>query len=885
MTWKPWRVRSGEKIDDEMQFHLDMLARQFQRERGMSPKEAMLEARRHFGSVALAKDAYQDQQHFAWFTGLSTDLRLAMRMLSRSPGIAVIAVLIVALGVGANTAIFSLLDQILYRLLPVREPERLVKISMRGPMFGPNGSDSMSYPMFRHLRDNNQVFESIFGRQLTQVNAGFEGQTERLWAEYVTGDFYGGLGVRAHIGRLITPHDDTVPGGHPVAVLSYSYWQARFDSDPTVIGRAMVINGGPFSIIGVSERGFEGVERYVAPQVHIPAMMKRNPVDPQSRWMTVYGRLKPGLSSAQAVAGIQPIYKSALEEEARGLRLLDGDAGTRARFLKGVAVLLPAAQGETATRAGMQSTGQLLIAIVAVLLLIACANIANLLLARSASRQKEIAVRLALGGSRGRLVRQLLVESLLLSILGGLLAIGFAFMTMQWALSFSPPEIPASASAAIDGRTLLFNFLLTSLTGFLFGLAPALLATRPDVAPVLKDQASNIAGGSHDVIRRTLVVAQITLSLTLLITAGLFVRSLAKLRDADPGFRTDNLLVFNVDPKMNGYSPERIRELRARLTDELRRVPGVASVTAGKHQILGGDGWISRFVVAGSRTNGPAYVDAVEPGFFAAVGMPLLAGRDFAAQDSGATWRSAIVNETFVRNFLPDRDPLGAQLGFAIGSNPPARIEIAGVVKDAKTVWMRSNAEPQVFLAAAEDPSPSIIAVYVRASEDPKQVFGAIQSVVRRLDANLPVFGLRTMQAQIDVRIVMERFLASLSSATGMLAMLLASVGLYGVMAFMVSRRTQEIGIRMTLGADQRTVLWMVMREALILGAWGIGLGVVAALGLARLLRNLIFGMSPTDLVTFVGATILMLAVIIAAAFAPAWKAARVDPVAAMRVQ
>jgi predicted permease len=840
---------------------------------------------------------------------LAQDVRFAIRGLKQAPVFTAVAVISVALGIGANTAIFTLLDQVLLRLLPVKDPKELVLLTSRGSHYGNNrGSNALSYPMYRDFRDHDEVFSGVFCRYARALNVTFDGRTERAAGELVSGTYFPVLGVGAALGRTITPEDDKTPGGHPVAVLSYDYWKTRFAGDPGIIGKTVVVNNYSMTIIGVSQEGFHGVDIGSAPQIHVPVMMKFQ-MEPQvnelelrrNRWANVFGRLKPGVSLTQAKTALQPFYHGILEGEVRESAFNKASSYTREQFLKSWMDVLPASQGRSGLRNQLTRPLWVLMAIVALVLIIACGNVANLLIARASGRQKEIAIRLALGASRGRVIGQLLVESTVLALLGGVTGLALASWSAHLLLRFLPnSQSNFFISAAPDGRILGFNFVIALFTGLLFGLLPALQCTRPDVAPTLKDQAGNVlGGGSQARFRKGLIVAQVTFSLLLLIGAGLFIRSLRNLKTLDPGFRTENLIAFSVDPTLSGYSRDRSKLLYKQLTESMAGLPGVKSAALTTVGVLEGNEWDSSITIEGYQAkpgeNMSPYCNAVSPGYFATMGIPLLLGRDFTLKDerSGAPepglnisgFRVAIANEKFVKHYFGDANPIGRHIGFGIDPGTKTPMEIIGVVKDAKYTSMRDEIPRQLFFPYLESTFVGSMTGYIRTTAEPAQMFQALRGAVRRLDANLPVYRPRTLDQQMDESLLNERLIAILSTIFGLLATLLAIIGLYGVMAYTVNRRTREIGIRMALGAVSGNVIWLVMKEVVMLIAAGVVIGLPAAWGLSRLVETQLYGITPNDPPTLVAATLTLAIVACAAGYIPALRATRVDPVTALHYE
>jgi len=865
---------------------------------------------------------------------LSRDLRYALRGLARSPLFTAVALLSVALGIGANTAIFTLVDEILLRRLPVREPDQLVLFNGPRNHYGSNsGGNMLSFPMYEDFRESfvdagaaptlrrvtapvgvsptsPPIFTGMFARRAVAMNVGANGQTERVPGELVSGTFFQVLGVGAAVGRVIVPDDDKEIGGTPVAVLSYDYWRTRFGGDPQIVGRTITVSNHALTVIGVSQAGFDGVDIGYAPRIRVPLLMKAamtpnwdDVENRRSRWVNVFGRLKPGVSLDQAKASLQPFFHAILEQEVQAPPFAKTTSYTREEFLKGTVDLLPASQGRSPIRQQLSQPLWLLLGIVAGVLLIACANVASLLIARATARQKEIAVRLALGASRRRIVGQLLVESVLLAGAGGVLGLMIASWTTRFLLGFLPTtEASHVISGSIDTRILAFNFALSLATGLLFGLVPALRSTRPDLAPTLKDQIGAVVGGGGGVrLRKGLVIAQVTISVLLLVSAGLFIRSLRALRLLDLGLKTDNLIAFNISPTLSGYTPLQTKAFNRQLVERVRALPGVSAMAFAQIGLLEGNEWDSSMSVEGYEPKPGEhmnpYCNAVSPDYFKTMGIPLLAGRDFDQRDVrnepppantgdfAPLYQVAIVNESYAKQYFGDRSPIGRHIGF--GTNPGTKtpIEIIGVVKDAKYTGVRDDIPRTVYFAFLESDFAGSSVMYVRTSNRPETAFAAIREAARGLDANIPVFNLRTLDQQIDQSLLNDRLTATLSTAFGVLATLLAVIGLYGVMAYTVARRTREIGVRMALGAVQGDVVWLVMREVLMLVGTGLVLGLVASWAAGRLIGSQLYGVTANDPVTIAGAAGLLLAVALLAGYLPARRATRVNPVRALRYE
>jgi predicted permease len=848
-----------------------------------------------------------------WVEMVGRDFGYALRTLRRSRGFAVVAALTLALGIGANTAIFTLLDQVLLRLLPVKNPQQLVLLTTRGKHYGNNwGGNAISYPMYRDFQDHNEVFSGMLCRFPQPVSMTYGGQAERTLGELVSGTYFSVLGVGTVLGRAIGPEDDRVPDGHPVVVLSYDYWKRRFGGDPQIVGKTLLVNNYQMSVIGVAEAGFDGVELGASSKIYIPVMMEKEIIigpmkfltDRRSRWVNAFGRLKPGVTEEKAKASLQPFMHSMLEQEVKEAAFRNASAYDREEFLKSWIDVLPGSQGRASLRRELRTPLWVLMATTGMVLLIACANIANLLLARATGRQKEIAVRLAMGATRGRIVGQLLIETLSLSALGGILGLALAFWADKALMALYLPSDSGNLniSTAPDLRILLFTLAVTVATGLVFGLAPALQSTRPDVGRTLKDQAGAVVGGGHGRLRNALVVTQVALSLLLLIGAGLFLRSLKNLSNLGPGFPAERLVAFNIDPSLNGYTPQRLNGFYQQLTDSLGTIPGVKSVSVASMRIMEDNEWDSGMTAEGYAPTKPddhpqAYMNQIGPGYFATLGVPIIAGRDFrltdnrvvkranATDDFDTTPTTIIINEKLAQRFFAGRNPVGMHLGFGTDPGTPTDMEIIGIVKNIKYTNLRDEIPIQAYVPYMNSPYLGGMTIYARTLGEPDQLMGSIRAKVREMDANLPIYAMRTMEAQISNSLSTERMIASLSTVFGFVATVLAIIGLYGVMSYSVAQRTREIGIRMALGAEQGKVIGMVMREVLTLIAIGVAVGVPAALLLTRMVKSQLYGLEAHDPWTLGFATGSLAMVACAAGYIPALRASRVDPMKALRYE
>jgi predicted permease len=824
------------------------------------------------------------------------DLRLALRTLRRSPMFTAVALLSLALGIGANTSIFSLLDQVMFRSLPVRDPGRLVVFHREymppGMATSDNHETVFSYPLYKDVRDRAAMLEGVIARAGAGVNLFYNGHTERASAQLVSGNFFQVLGVQAARGRLFTPEDEGAPGSNPVVVLSYAAWQTSFGGKDSILNQKVGVNGQPMVVIGVLQPGFHGVLAGEPPEIYAPLnmmprvspLMSRFLLDRSVRWLNIFARLKPGMTRRQAEAGLDTVYHPIIEEELVQIGRLRNER-QHGLYLAQRIQLLEAAQGINPLRTQWRTPLFALMAMVGLVLLIACANLAGLLAARAAARQKEMAIRLALGAGRWPIVRQLLLESVVLSIAGGALGLLVAFWTTRGLLRLVEDE--GWLSYAIDFRLLGFAMALSLATGLAFGLIPALQATRPDLAPVLKGMAASVAAARGQArFRRILVVAQIALSLLLLVGAGLFTRSLYNLLRVNLGFRAENLLTFDLDPAGGGYDNPRGLALYRELRERLASLPDVRAVAAANSgPFSGGNSGGSVYVEGYQRRedeNDEASWQSASPGYFRTMGIPLLAGRDFSERDDAAAPKVAIVNDVFARYYFGNRNPLGRHLGHR---SMKLDCEIVGVVASSKHGDLREPAARFYFFPYAQDEQIERLIFYVRTSREASPVGSQIRRLVQELDSNLPVNNMKSMQVRIEESAIAERLIAMLAAAFGVLATLVAAIGLYGVIAYTVARRTSEIGLRIALGASHGNVLWLVLREAGLLTLAGIAIGVPVALALSRLVQSQLFGLTATDPITYAAAAVLLAAIALLAGYLPGRRAARIDPLVSLRYE
>lgn len=832
------------------------------------------------------------------------ELKHATRALLRTPFLTAVAILSLALGIGANAAIYSLFDQVLLRALPVAEPDELVTLSAPGPKPGSTSCDQagncdvvLSYPMYRDLEREHAGLVGLAGHRAFGANLAQGERTVSGEGAFVSGSYFPLLGVRPALGRVLQPADDQVPGEHTVAVLSHRFWQSQLGRDPDVLNSAIVVNGVSLTVVGVAARGFDGATLGSNPDIFVPLSM-RPALDPlfdaledrRSYWVYAFGRLAPETSMQRAETALNQVYRGIINNVEAELQ--EGmSEPTLANFREKRVVLERGARGQSTIDDQSRTPLSLLLGITLLVLLIACANIANLLIARGAQRSTEMAIRGSLGAGRGQLLRQLLTESLLLAIVGGIASLAVARGTLAWIGSILPEGPRATVALDLEPRVLVFTAVITVATGFFFGLYPAIHATRTDLLSTLR-AGTGQTGGSRKAARfRTgLVTAQIALSMALLVAAGLFIRSLNNVSRVDLGIRTENTVTFMIAPMLNGYEAERSRVLFTRLEEELAALPGVSAVSTAMVPLLGGSSWGTSVAVEGFQ-DGPdvdngSRLNQIGPDFFATLGTPLIAGREFTASDGLDAPRVAIVNEAFAEKFgLARGEVVGALMSDEPGSDAGLDMEIVGLVQDARYNEVRGEVPPVFYTPYRQNEGLGFLNFYARTRGDPTPVLRGIPDVMRRLDPNLPVENLMTMTQQANASVFMDRMVTILSAAFAALATLLAAIGLYGVLAYTVAQRTREIGLRMALGARSPTIRAMVLRRVGWMLLVGGVIGLVAAYGIGRAAGSLLYELQGHDPIAFAGAVILLTLVALGAGFIPAYRASRVDPMTALRYE
>jgi putative ABC transport system permease protein len=834
-------------------------------------------------------------------SGLLQDLRYAFRQLRKSPGFAATAILTLALGIGANTAIFSLLDQALLRELPVKDADRYVILRYQGSNTGHMQTRTdphfyFSYPMYRDLRDRSSVFSGLIATDAAQVGVEWHNQPGLASAELVSGNYFDVLALHPAMGRLFVASDDLTPDAHPVAVLSFDYWRRRFGSDPDALNQNIRVNGHPFTVVGVAPPGFHSVVTGDTPDVFFPMTMRAEIVpgsndlaDRRSLWLNILGKLKPGVSQEQAESGINPLWSAIRSDELKDIK---GESEQfREHFVaKSRLLLLDGARGFSPLRDDVQTPLWIVMGMVGLVLLMACANVGSLLLVRGAGRSREVSLRYALGAKRYRVIQQLLVEGLLLGLAGGGLGLLVAphtahfLIDMIWGRGMG--ELPFSSTP--DLRILAFNCVVALGASVLFSLAPAMQFWRPDLAPSLKQQGVAATSGPLR-FRRISVAAQVALSLVLLVGAGLFVRTLHNLKSLNAGFVTDHLLTFGIDPRLAGYGSGSAFTLYQRVFDTLKALPGVRSVAATNDPELANDDETSDIAIAGYNEKTDENMNVERPDisadYFATLQIPMVAGRAFTDLDTVQSRKVAIVNESLARHFFADpAQAVGRYLNDS-GQDTKPDIAIVGVVKDAKHASLRGPAPRAVFRPYLQSPAAHAMTFYLRTWQQPEDATSTVRHAIESVDSRLVLDHFRTMDDQISENLTTERVIALLATSFGVLAALMAAVGLYGVLAYSTAQRTSEIGIRMALGATRASVIKMVVFEVVWLAGLSVAVTIPLALLLMRTVRSQLYGISSSDPLNLSLMTLLVVGVALASATLPARRAARIDPMKALRYE
>jgi putative ABC transport system permease protein len=896
--WPFRRPRVDADLDRELAAHVE-LEKQDRMAAGLNAREAHDAARRDLGNVTQLRESVYEMNPLAAAESWLKDLRYAGRSLARNPGFVVVAVLSLALGIGAATAIFTIADQALLRLLPVKDPSRLRLLKWDGQFIGgsTNGwKESFSYPMFREFEAAQpEALSGIAARFQQNVAVDGGSGVHRATVEVVSGEYFPVLGVGAALGRTLLPEDDEERDGEPWAVLGYAYWKKQFGGDRSIVNQTILVNGFPLTVIGVAQAGFAGFETLSPADLFVPFQMNAvvSPTWDQrdrrdSIWLNMFVRLAPGVEPGAAQAALMIPYGGVLR---RDLEAHARSADTAKRYLQNKLELTEASQGLGLARQFVATPLHILLAMVGVLLLITCVNVANLLVIRSGKREKEIAVRCSLGASRFDVMRLVLMECLLLSAAGAALGLLVARAGAGVLVRMIPADrLGLVFETSPDWRILTFAASLAVLTALLFGLWPALQSTRAASANALKSEAASVSlGRAQTRLRRTLVVAQVALSLMLLAVAGLFGKSLHKIFDVDAGLAVEHLLSFSINPFEQRYGPQQSRQLALDLQRRLAQAPGVESVSAAGVPVLAGADAQNTIKAEGYEPKEgedmQAGANQVLPGFFSTLGIGLPAGRDFTERDTLGSPKVVIVNETFVKRFFDSpADALGRRVG-AFGDKPPLPFEIVGVVKDHKETDLKEDAWPRTYWPMLQDRTLSHLAFYLRARGEPESLTRGALDAVRAIDPALAVFDVKTVERQVEETHYIERLFARLSATFAVLATLLAAMGLYGVAAFSVARRTREIGVRMALGAQRGSIFQLVLREALALAAVGVLIGAPLALAIGKLIESQLYGVPAMDPAVSIAAAAALFAASALAGLLPARRATRISPVTALRCE
>jgi len=896
------------EFSDEIETHIQLLASRFEY-RGMSQEDAAIAARRQFGNAPLHHQHRRDLRSFLALATLTRDLRFAARQLYRNPLITLIAIVSLGLGIGANTAIFSVAKRVLFDVLPVHNPKELRVLSwittpssnpasankqpvppVWGDIFstpaGGFSSNTFSYPVYQALLKQSTAFQSLIAFKDISITATIDGTPQLVSAELLSGNAFESLGLNPAIGRSITPADDAAPGAGPVAVIADSFWSRQFARSPSVIGKVIAINGVPITIVGVAPAPFAGLDTAAPTRIFLPITMQPIVVpraqhgtvslldNPQSWWVQIIARLRPEIPEHQAQARLDVVLRQA----ALSASTYPGSMDTF--HLK----FDPGTRGQDNLRGVLAQPSWILLALSGLVLLLACVNLANLLLARAASRRREISTRLALGATRGHILRQMLTESLLLSSLGGLAGLALGYLGRNAIPGMiSDPALAAAMHASFDWQVLAFTAAVSLATGVLFGLVPAWQATRTNLTSSIKDSTQTTPTGSRLNVGKGLVVLQIALSAILLLGAALFVRTLINLSSKPLGFRADHLLLFRLNTSNAQYTDPQMVALYRQLDEKLAAIPGVSSVSFSTIAIIGDGHSGSTFRRTGSASQ-PVRVQAntVGSAFFTTMGIPILQGRSFNTTDTPTSPAVAVVNRALANQFFPGQNPIG-QLFDADMDEATTPVQIIGIVADTRYADLRSDTPPTFYLSQNQHLGAGRLVVEIRTQADPAAILPQVRATVASLDRNLPLLDVRTMTQQIASTLSNERIFAQLTAGFGILALILACIGIYGIMAYNVSRRTSEIGIRMALGAQANQVLALVLREVSWMALAGVTLGIAAALWLARFIASMLYGLQSWDPLTLTGVAALLILISLLAGFGPARRASRINPTQALR--
>lgn len=868
--------RNEREMKQELESHLQMQVEDNIRA-GMSPEVARRQAVLKLGGMESAREEVRSRRGIPLLENAARDLKYGLRMLAKSPSFTAVALISLALGIGANSAIFSVVNTLFLRPLPIEEPARFVRISNRAEnqMF-----PTFSYPNYKDLRDRNRVFSGLLAYRFAPINLSHDGVNEKLWAYLISGNYFRVLGLNPAAGRLITEDDDRLAGAHPVTVLSYDCWQRRFGAREDVLGKTVIVNGKGYKIIGVAPRGFFGTETIAAPEMWFPLMMQKE-IEVGDSWLEqrgsdylfLQGRLRAGVSSAKAETGLNVIAADLAREfpeENEGMRVSVQPTG----------ILAPRGM-----RGAIVSFAAVLMAVVGIVLLLACINLANLLLARAIDRRKEISVRLALGAGRARIVAQLLAECLLLSLTSGAMGCLLAYWIVRMASAWKPPfDFPLLLDLHLDSRVLIFTTLISIVTGILFGLLPALQATRMDVMPALKDEVI-IAGIKRGRAKNALIVAQLAMALLLLAGAGLMVRALQKAQHVQLGFDPQNAVAVSFDLRLQGYDESRGRQFLRELLDRIRSLPGVRF--AGSTDLAPVDLHFPKTAVYIEGTlpqrnaKAPrAMTNRGTPGYLPAMGTRLIQGRDFTDNDDERGAKVAIVNQTFAKRFWPGMDPIGKRFSRRAPEEP--KMEVVGVMEDGKYAGLNEEPQPYFLTPILQNYSGNTMMI-ARSEMNSDRTIASIRAELQRMDPNLPITSAKALTGRMALPLLPARLLAGIFGAFGLVALALVAIGIYGVMSYAVSARAREFGVRVAMGAPSRHVFALAIAQGLKLALVGLAIGVPCALALSNGIRRMLYGVSAADPLTFVSVSALLLLAALLSCYFPARRAARINPMIALR--